>query len=93
MSQLGDKARLISEKINRKSNGVCLRFWYHKYGDSVGKLNVYQRVNVVQTDILWTLSGNQGDRWRQGAVTVNANQDFEVVFEGVVGSSFDGKVY
>ena len=87
----GDKARLISEKINRKPDGVCLKFWYHKYGLTVGTLNVYRRINnVLDTSPIWTLSGDQGNRWRQGAVTANANQDFQVVFEGVVGSSFDG---
>ena len=89
----GDKARLISETIKRSSFGSCVNFWYHAYGNSIGTLNVFTRVrSQLSTNPVWSLSGNYGDVWRQAAVTVTSSEDFEVVFEGIVGSSFDGDI-
>jgi hypothetical protein len=33
-------------------------------------------------------SGNLGNRWRFGHVTVRSNDPYQIAFEGIVGSSF-----
>ncbi|CAF4931464.1 unnamed protein product, partial [Rotaria socialis] len=37
-------------------------------------------------------SGNLGNRWRYGHVTVSSNDPYQIAFEGVVGSSFQGDI-
>ncbi len=91
--KLGKKARLISETIPKNPNGACVNFWYHKFGEDVGALNVLKRVNgKLVAEPLWSLSGNQGNLWKQAQVSVLSAEDFEVVFEGIVGSSFKGDI-
>jgi hypothetical protein len=76
----GDKARLISEKIQRNPNGICVKFWYHAYGASIGTLNVYTRIrSQLSSSPIWTISGNQGNLWRTSSVTIHSNEDFQVI--------------
>jgi hypothetical protein len=57
----GDKARLISEVIKRNPGGVCVNFWYHAYGQTVGSLNIYTRIrDKLSFNPVWTISGDQG---------------------------------
>lgn len=89
----GDKARLISPTYKRHAGGVCVTWWYHAYGSSIGSLNVYSREKgQLSVSPLWSISGNQGDMWRTASITVNTIHDFEMVFEGVVGTSFTGDI-
>jgi len=76
----GDKARLISEIIQRNPNGICVKFWYHAYGASIGTLNVYTRIrSQLSSNPIWTISGNQGNLWRTSSVTIHSNEDFQVI--------------
>ncbi len=89
----GQKARLISDLIPKNPDGTCVNFWYHKYGEDVGVLNVLKRVNnKLAAEPLWSLSGNQGDQWKQAQVSVLSAEDFEIVFEGIVGRSYEGDI-
>ena len=60
--------------------------FYFKKGDSIGQLNIY----VNNTDIIWTLNGDQDDNWRLASITINSITDYYISIEGVVGSSFNG---
>lgn len=42
--QLNDKARLISPLLKKNSPDICVTFWYHMYGQTIGSLNVYAKV-------------------------------------------------
>ena len=67
---LGDVARLISPPI-LPSSPVCLTFWYHMYGDTIGTLNVSSLSgNSDSPDLLWSRSGNQSNGWLSGDVTI-----------------------
>jgi len=89
-----DKARLISPTYSgTSSSGICFKFWYHLYGQSIGSLNVWLRQNNQLKTNLWTRTGNFGNFWRLGLVTVKSSADFEIVLEGVVGSSFTGYLF
>ena len=91
----GDKARIISP-VQNYSSGKCLSFWYHAYGMEVGFLNVYSELQTNQTvkqrNLLWTLTGNQGDTWYIARVPTDYNLDFRIIFEGIVGKSYLGDV-
>jgi len=42
----GQKSRLVSPSLTM-SGDTCVLFYYHMYGKSTGKLNVYAQVNIT----------------------------------------------
>ena len=62
----GDKARLIFSPprvaIGKRS---CFKFYYHMYGATINRLNVFNGNTNV-----FTQSGQQGNRWLYAEVTV-----------------------
>ncbi|XP_033638977.1 MAM and LDL-receptor class A domain-containing protein 1-like [Asterias rubens] len=90
----GDYAYLISETLSRDDR--CLSFWYHMYGDHIGSLNVWQQSDVLHP-AFWTKifseDKSQGNFWQQGLVDVaKPNTVYEIVFEGIQGSSYQGDI-
>ncbi|KAL8608892.1 hypothetical protein ACOMHN_065230 [Nucella lapillus] len=90
----GDKAWLQSESLSKTGGSThCLSFWYHMYGTSIGTLNVYLATNgSLPGAIHWKLSSSQANAWLQGRFPVTSPVDFNVVFEGVIGSSYRGDI-
>nr|XP_033795427.1 MAM domain-containing glycosylphosphatidylinositol anchor protein 1 isoform X2 [Geotrypetes seraphini] len=96
----GDKARLISPLYNVTAKSpsyrtsYCISFYYHMYGKHIGSLNLLVRVrNIGSTDTqVWTLSGNRGNMWRQANVPINPPGPFQIIFEGVRGSGYEGDI-
>ena len=62
---IGDNARLESPKL-QFSGAMCLSFYYHMYGASMGTLNVY--INGVK---VFTASGDKGNMWLRKYLNVN----------------------
>ncbi|KAI1895183.1 hypothetical protein AGOR_G00103670 [Albula goreensis] len=97
-----DKARLLSPLYNVSTKGpkgsnrmsYCISFFYHMRGKHIGSLNVLLRVkSIAMVDTLvWSLSGNQGPRWKQANFIVNPIGPFQVVFEGVRGTGYEGDI-
>ncbi|XP_066292880.1 MAM and LDL-receptor class A domain-containing protein 1-like, partial [Branchiostoma lanceolatum] len=87
-----DVARLISPSIS--NNMKCLEFWYHMYGSSTEELRVYLRLTGSSLpDVLtWSKTGDKGDVWLRARVHLDEGSDFNVIFEGVRGSSFRGDI-
>uniref|UniRef100_A0A673MWH0 MAM domain-containing glycosylphosphatidylinositol anchor protein 2-like n=1 Tax=Sinocyclocheilus rhinocerous TaxID=307959 RepID=A0A673MWH0_9TELE len=100
----GDKARLLTPSFNVAPKNpygnvatnptYCFSFFYHMYGKHIGTLNVYlrQKSQTGQDTSVWTLSGNQGDRWRQARVNINPTSSFQMVLEGIRGSGIEGDI-
>ncbi|XP_077421169.1 LOW QUALITY PROTEIN: MAM domain-containing glycosylphosphatidylinositol anchor protein 2 [Vanacampus margaritifer] len=91
----GDKARLLSPSFNTGSKSgatYCLAFYYHMYGKHIGALSVFLRQKGASEASVWSLSGNQGDRWRRAAINIHPNADFQVVLEGVRGAGIEGDI-
>ena len=66
----GDEARLKSQFYDPGPER-CLVFWYHIYGEDVGSLLVYrQDEGDMFVSPSWSRTGNQGDLWRSGKVTI-----------------------
>lgn len=59
------------------------KFWYHLYGISLGTLNIWLRENNQLVKNLWSRSGNFGNYWRYGHVTVQSQTDFQIALEGI----------
>ena len=65
----------------------ALIFNYHMYGATMGTLNVY-----VNTDSVWSMSGDQGNQWNIAQVDLSAyvGTNVTILFEGIYGTSFTG---
>lgn len=47
------------------------------FGKHIGKLNVFIATNSSET-LVWSLSGNKGDKWNFAQTTLQANNRFKV---------------
>uniref|UniRef100_A0A673ZJF3 Neuropilin n=1 Tax=Salmo trutta TaxID=8032 RepID=A0A673ZJF3_SALTR len=87
-SQETEVARLVSPVVTVGQSDLCVSFWYHMFGSHIGTLHIKQRKETVDgmADILlWTISGHQGNRWREGRVLVpHSSKPYQVVIEGFV---------
>ncbi|XP_047467686.1 MAM domain-containing glycosylphosphatidylinositol anchor protein 2 isoform X1 [Mugil cephalus] len=72
----------------------CFAFFYHMYGKHIGALNVFlrQKGQTVTDTSVWSLTGNQGDRWRQAKVNIHPTTAFQMVMEGVRGAGIEGDI-
>jgi len=70
---MGESASLVSPSIQSNGNATCLVFYYHLYGHSIGSLRV-----KVGDQILWQLSGNQGNSWYKATVPLYVNGTYRV---------------
>ncbi|XP_019382546.1 PREDICTED: MAM domain-containing glycosylphosphatidylinositol anchor protein 1 isoform X1 [Gavialis gangeticus] len=90
----GDKARLISPLYNITAKYYCVSFYYHMYGKHIGSLNLLVRVKnkrAIDTQV-WSLSGNRGNKWQQVHVPINPPGPFQIIFEGVRGTNYEGDI-
>ncbi|KAJ8010318.1 hypothetical protein DPEC_G00073800 [Dallia pectoralis] len=87
-SQETEVARLVSPMVPVAQSDLCVSFWYHMFGSHIGTLHIKQRKETAdgQADfLLWTVSGHQGNRWREGRVLVpHSSKPYQVVIEGLV---------
>lgn len=87
----GDNAVLTSPR-NTVNDGrtFCLSFWYHMYGNTMGKLTVsYGLFNDAGTiSELFMKDGDQGDTWQHSMVELVPGEDFNLLFDAVRGDSW-----
>uniref|UniRef100_A0A8C7FE08 MAM domain containing glycosylphosphatidylinositol anchor 1 n=1 Tax=Oncorhynchus kisutch TaxID=8019 RepID=A0A8C7FE08_ONCKI len=99
----GDTARLLSPLYNvtaargPKGSGhlpYCISFFYHMKGKQTGTLDVWLRVkSIASVDTkVWSLIGNQGPDWNQANIIVNPSGPFQVVFQAIRGSGYEGDI-
>lgn len=73
--------------------GASMKFAYHMYGATMGTLKLEASTNNGQSwTTLWTLSGNQGNSWKEAMVDLAAYVGGKVTlrFNGTTGTSFTG---
>jgi len=89
-----DKARLVSI-VQQPSSSRCLEFWYHMFGEHIGKLNIYVNTNTSNNDsrsLLWSHGANIGDVWRKARIPLELTLPYRIIFEGVVGNGINVKL-
>lgn len=76
----GDRARFESEVFTPTTGkGRCLSFWYHMKGGHIGTLNVYMRVYGQSETKLWSITGDQGDKWNSASTPIlSGNRYYQV---------------
>ncbi|XP_009332378.1 PREDICTED: uncharacterized protein LOC103925393 [Pygoscelis adeliae] len=60
----------------------CFRFWYHMYGVAE---TMALRVYVDKGEdlvLVWSSTGNHGDKWNLGEITLHGTGDMQIVLEG-----------
>ncbi|XP_073194643.1 MAM domain-containing glycosylphosphatidylinositol anchor protein 1 isoform X5 [Lepidochelys kempii] len=63
-------------------------------GTQEGSLNLLVRLRnkrAIDTQV-WSLSGNRGNEWQQAHVPINPPGPFQIIFEGVRGTSYEGDI-
>ncbi|XP_061785232.1 MAM domain-containing glycosylphosphatidylinositol anchor protein 2-like isoform X1 [Nerophis lumbriciformis] len=99
----GDQARLVSPFFNiapknpysiTNPPAYCFGFFYHMYGKHIGTLNAFlkQKGQMSSDSPVWSLSGNQGERWKQAKVSVHPTASFQVLLEGIRGPGIEGDI-
>uniref|UniRef100_A0A8D0L4D1 Neuropilin n=1 Tax=Sphenodon punctatus TaxID=8508 RepID=A0A8D0L4D1_SPHPU len=92
-NQKGKVARLLSPVIYSENTAHCMTFWYHMSGPHVGTLKIklrYQK-SEEKDHVLWMLSGNQGNCWKEGRVFLHKSiKHYQVVVEGEIGKGNGG---
>ncbi|KAF3698789.1 MAM and LDL-receptor class A domain-containing protein 1 [Channa argus] len=81
---ISSAARLIS--FPRPAGQViCVSFWYHIFGNSIGSLRFIAKPSGEPETVVWMRSGTQGNKWRFADLTFNSDKPIQVIFEAVVG--------
>ena len=90
----GEVANLHSNCIDLSNfNDPAFVFGYHMYGSSMGTLNIDVSVDSGATwNNEWTLSGDQGNDWRESAVSLSnySGQIIQVRLSYTAGTSYTG---
>lgn len=73
----GDRCWLQSQNF-APTKGSCVSFWYNMYGPNIGTLSVYALYSTGTNRTLWTLSGDQGNTWKNGQAPVASGVSFTV---------------
>ena len=62
------------------------------FGPHIAQLNVYTKVGNQFNGPVWSKSGSQGNNWLNGIVPVSNSKAYQIVFEGVRGTSYQGDI-
>lgn len=83
----GDVAHLVSPTCS-SHKPQCFRFWYHMYGVArTMSLRVYVASGSAAPELIWSASGNQGNRWWKAEVSVAHQGSVQVREPGLGGRS------
>ncbi|XP_014489529.1 PREDICTED: uncharacterized protein LOC106752378 [Dinoponera quadriceps] len=88
---VNDTARIISPVYNSSlTESGCFSFWYHMYGATIGRLNIYFKLAGNTTWLLmFSKEGNQGNNWYRGIFDLpKANSSFQIIIEGRRGITY-----
>ncbi|XP_069030943.1 enteropeptidase-like [Embiotoca jacksoni] len=79
--------KIYSLPLTPPTRPMCLRFWYHMFGNNVRQLRVFLQSSPWQPSlndtIVFQRDGNYGDNWNYGQVTLNLTSESRVVFEAL----------
>jgi PKD repeat protein len=75
----------------RNARTITMDFAYHMLGRDIGTLSVQGKADTSsQWTTIWSLSGDQGDRWQKASVNLNSFVGREPVYFRIVGTTGAG---
>ncbi|KAG8440304.1 hypothetical protein GDO86_006169 [Hymenochirus boettgeri] len=89
---IGHTALLESRILYPKRTQQCLQFFYKMNGSPQDKLVIWIRTddgsgNIRKVKKIHTIKGDEDQNWKIAHVTLNANQKFRYVFQGIQGDN------
>ena len=76
--KINETAVLVSPIVNSQ-NDVCLKFWYHMFGQDINNLQVLTTdVMTGQQNVIWRRFETQGNIWRPASITLVAPTNITV---------------
>ncbi|XP_065198014.1 MAM and LDL-receptor class A domain-containing protein 2-like [Sycon ciliatum] len=94
LAQTGQWALLEGPHVLASPTGACtMTLMYHMFGTQIGTLsiNIYSKINGFKT--VWSLSGNQGDKWiKTPTIQLSSTTAFRVHIIGTRGNGFTGDI-
>ncbi|XP_061658348.1 enteropeptidase isoform X2 [Syngnathoides biaculeatus] len=77
--------RIYSLPLTPPDHPICLRFWYHMFGEDVHRFQVLLHGTSPGAipKVVFRRDGNYGDNWNHGQVLLNFTVDTQVVFEAL----------
>ncbi|XP_077986934.1 MAM and LDL-receptor class A domain-containing protein 1-like [Glandiceps talaboti] len=91
---LDDHARLFSPLFHPITEPACLNFYYHMFGNTMGRLEVsllYENSSTFGQPI-FTVSEDQGDQWHNVSLDISSDEFFRFMFDGYIGSGFTSDI-
>eukprot|EP00795_Rhopilema_esculentum_P005025 gene5025-133_t len=82
----GTSSKLLSKTILVST--VCLSFFYHMYGEQMGSLKLLKKMKGKELDTLWLKEGQQGNEWFGEEITVQSEEEYQLVFEAIRGDGY-----
>uniref|UniRef100_A0A8C8D0F1 Enteropeptidase n=1 Tax=Oncorhynchus tshawytscha TaxID=74940 RepID=A0A8C8D0F1_ONCTS len=80
--------KIRSLRLAHSKEPMCLKFWYHMYGENVHRLRVLVErrstslVREASVIVVFQKEGNYGDNWNFGQVTLSSTVVFEAQKKG-----------
>jgi hypothetical protein len=90
-AKFGEKALLVSDFIPSTLGG-CFGVYYFMHGEDVYQFNVHMNDSTNGLKLLNRISGEQGFAWQQLLINVSNSNEFRIILEGIVGSSYQGDI-
>ncbi|KAM7379552.1 hypothetical protein PAMP_005098 [Pampus punctatissimus] len=81
---ISSAARLISYP-QPAGQVICVSFWYHIFGNSIGSLRFVVKHSGEPETIVWMRSGTQGNKWRFADLTFTSDKPIQFIIEAVTG--------
>ncbi|VDI45865.1 Hypothetical predicted protein [Mytilus galloprovincialis] len=87
-----DVARLTSGSIVSRHK-QCLSFWYHMYGDDIGRLKVFQMNSLKgNKKRIFLKKANQSNAWHQATIDLKNVGIYQIRFEATHGNGPRGDI-
>lgn len=81
---INSTARLVSYPQSAK-HGLCVSFWYHIFGNSIGSLKFIAKHPGENETVMWLRTGTQGNKWRFADLTFQSDKPIQFIFEATIG--------
>ncbi|XP_065710018.2 apical endosomal glycoprotein [Patagioenas fasciata] len=85
----GHVATLTSQPYQPSAPAQCLAFWYQLSAGTPGSLDVFVEQSGVRRKVM-SVRAMEADAWHRGHVTVQMDEDWQVIFEAVGAGSDHG---
>lgn len=87
-----DVAQLTSGSIVSRHK-QCLSFWYHMYGDDIGRLKVFQMNSLKgNKKRIFLKKSNQSNAWQQATIDLKNVGIYQIRFEATHGNGPKGDI-